>query len=300
MSKLITVPSSPWFISSSFTLNRAVGATSSPFTGKQRTQEYDMVLWTGEVTLPPMNRAQAADWQSFLLDCVGSVNTFNFVDPDAKTPRGTYDGAHLLAEVRVNSGVNVESATLSFTEGSPFGTLQSTSDIFDGCVAGDFITISGANNVENNGTHKITTITSDSIAILGSKLVDEAGTVGCKVRQNVKGSEALSLQSTFSSFTGTIKKGDYLAIYSGNSIHSSRIQLVMATDDATLTTVALGNDHYSVPIQPKLRAPITDDTLIGFSNGYNTSQFRLQDNSINWSANQVSLYGITFGFTEVI
>jgi hypothetical protein len=297
MSKLISVPSSPWFISSSFTLNRAVGVTASPFTGKQRTQEYDMVLWTGEVTLPPMNRAQAANWQSFLLECVGSVNTFNFIDPDAKTPTGTYSANHLAAEVRVNSGANVESATLSFTAAS--STLQSTTDIFDGCIAGDFITVSGANNVENNGTHKITTVTSDSIVILESSLVEEASTTGCKVRQNVKGSEALSLQASGSAVTGTIKKGDYLAIYSGSGATSARVQLVMATDDATVA-VNGGNDHYSVPIQPKLRAPITDDTLIGFANSYNTSQFRLQENNINWSANEVSLYGITFGFTEVI
>ena len=297
MSKLISVPSSPWFISSSFTLNRAVGVTASPFTGKQRTQEYDMVLWTGEVTLPPMNRAQAADWQSFLLECVGSVNTFNFIDPDAKTPTGTYSANHLAAEIRVNSGANVESATLSFTAAS--STLQSTTDIFDGCIAGDFITVSGANNVENNGTHKITTVTSDSIVILESSLAEEASTTGCKVRQNVKGSEALSLQASGAAVTGTIKKGDYLAIYSGSAATSARVQLVMATDDATVA-VNGGNDHYSVPIQPKLRAPITDDTLIGFANGYNTSQFRLQENNINWSANQVSLYGITFAFTEVI
>jgi hypothetical protein len=203
----------------------------------------------------------------------------------------------LAAEIRVNSGANVESATLSFTAAS--STLQSTTDIFDGCIAGDFITVSGANNVENNGTHKITTVTSDSIVILESSLVEEASTTGCKVRQNVKGSEALSLQASGSAVTGTIKKGDYLAIYSGSGATSARVQLVMATDDATVA-VNGGNDHYSVPIQPKLRAPITDDTLIGFANGYNTSQFRLQENNINWSANQVSLYGITFGFTEVI
>ena len=297
MSKLITVPSSPWFVSSSFTLNRAVGVTASPFTGKQRTQEYDMVLWTGEVTLPPMNRAQAANWQSFLLECVGSVNTFNFIDPDAKTPTGTYSANTLSAEIRVNSGVNVESATLSFTASS--GTLQSTTDIFDGCIAGDFITVSGANNVENNGTHKIITFTSNSIVILDSSLADESSTAGCKVRQNIKGSEALSLQASGTAITGTIKKGDYLAIYNSSAATSPRVQLVMATGDATVT-VNGGNDHYSIPIQPKLRAPITDNTLIGFANGYNTSQFRLQENNINWSANQVSLYGITFGFTEVI
>ena len=297
MSKLITVPSSPWFVSSSFTLNRAIGVTASPFTGKQRRQEYDMVMWSGEVTLPPMNRAQAANWQSFLLECVGPTNTFNFVDPDAKTPTGTYSGNHLSAEVRVNSGTNVESATLSFTQAT--SVIQSTTDIFDGCVAGDFITISGADNFENNGTHKITTVTSDSSISVSTVLVDESSTTGCKVRQNVKGSEALSLQASGAAVTGTIKKGDFLAIYSSSATTSARIQLVMATEDATVTSDA-GNDHYSVAIQPKLRAALSDDVLVGFAETHNTSQFRLQENNINWSANQVSLYGITFAFTEVI
>lgn len=297
MSKLITVPTSPWFVSSNFTLNRAVGITASPFTGKQRNQEYDMVMWSGEVTLPSMNRAQAANWQSFLLECVGPTNTFNFIDPDAKTPTGTYSANTLSAEIRVNSGTNVESATLSFTEAS--SVLQSTTDIFDGCVAGDFITVSGANNVENNGTHKITTVTSDSIVNVSSRLVDESSTTGCKVRQNVKGSEALSLQASGAAVTGTIKKGDYLAIYSSSSSTSPRVQLVMATEDATVSVNA-GNDHYSVAIQPKLRAALSDAVLVGFAETYNTSQFRLQENNTNWSANQVSLYGITFAFTEVI
>ena len=89
MAKLITMPSSPNFQRSSFSLNRAVGATVSPFTGKTKTQEYDMVSWLGEFSLPPMNRTTARNWQAFLLEANGIANYFHLTDPDAKTPQGT-------------------------------------------------------------------------------------------------------------------------------------------------------------------------------------------------------------------
>ena len=79
MTKLISMPTSPWFIDSSFTLTRAVGITSSPFSGKQRTQEFDFVGWEGTANLPPMNRTQAVEWQAFLLECIGTRNYFNFI-----------------------------------------------------------------------------------------------------------------------------------------------------------------------------------------------------------------------------
>jgi hypothetical protein len=296
--KLISMPATPWFVSSEFRMTRAVGVSASPFTGKTRTQEYDLVSWEGVATLPPMNRAQAAEWQSFLLQCVGTKNVFNFIDPDGKTPRGTYDGGYLAAEIRINSGVNVTSATLTFA--SSGSQISSSSDIFDGLVAGDFFTVSGANNVLNNGTHKITTKTTDAIVVVDSTLADESTTANCQVRQNIKGVEALSLAASSNTATGTIKQGDYLAVYSGASALSPRVQLVMATADATLTTQSGSPDHYSVPIQPKLRSDLADTYFVGFSSTYNQSRFRLAENKIGWNANQVSLYGISFAFTEAI
>ena len=298
MNKLITIPTSPNFVTSEFSLLRAVGATSSPFSGKQRTQEFDLVAWEGTATLPPMNRETAVNWQSFLMECVGTKNHFHFIDPDAKTPQGTYDGGYLAGEIRVNSGTNVTAATLTFAAST--GTISSTSDVFDGLAVNDFITVSGANNTENNGTFKITTKTSDSIVIVDAALITESSTANCKISQNIKGSEALSLAAATNSATGTIKKGDYLAIFDGAATTSNRVQLVMATSDATETSQSGSPNHYSVAIQPKLRNDLTDTHLVGFSSTHNQSRFRLADNRINWSANQVSLYGISFAFSEVI
>ena len=81
MARLITMPTTPNFVRSNFSLYRAIGQTASPFTGKQLTQEYDAVYWTADVTLPAMNRTQAKEWQSFLLQLKGTTNHFKFADP---------------------------------------------------------------------------------------------------------------------------------------------------------------------------------------------------------------------------
>ena len=74
MAKLITMPTTPNFITSNFALVRTVGTTVSPFTGKTKTQEFDGVYWTAEVSLPPMRRDVALNWQSFLLDLNGQLS----------------------------------------------------------------------------------------------------------------------------------------------------------------------------------------------------------------------------------
>ena len=85
MAKIIPMPSSPNFVKSNFSLVRTVGTTVSPFTGKAKTQEFDGVYWIAEVSLPPMRRADAVNWQTFLLELNGPTNHFKFTDPDALT-----------------------------------------------------------------------------------------------------------------------------------------------------------------------------------------------------------------------
>ena len=74
----------------------------------------------------------------------------------------------------------------------------------------------------------------------------------------------------------------------------------MATADATETSQSGSPNHYSVSIQPKLRADLANTHYVGFSSTYNQSRFRLAENDVKWTANQVSLYGISLAFTEVI
>lgn len=301
MPKIITMPSSPNFSSSTFMLTRAISNTRSPFTGKTKTQEFDYAAWSADVVLPAMTRSTAVEWQSFLLEAKGTSNFFLFRDPDAKNPRGTYNGNSFSGDIRVNSAVNVTSVTLSFS-GS---TITAGTAIFDGLVAGDFFVVEGATNSDNNGTHKIQTKTSDTVVVTTSTLTTESSTASCSVRQNVKGAEALSLDSESASATGTLKQGDYLALFDGNTLSTDTpIQLVMCTEDATLTTQSgsgvAGQDHYSVAIQPKLRADFANNSVAGFSSAYNKSRFRLTENQVEWSANRVGTYGgISFSCTEV-
>jgi len=283
---IIDMPSSPNFASVRFALNRTIAATRSTFTYKQRTQEYDGVYWSAEVTLPPMKRADALEWTTFLTRLQGVKNTFLMADPSHLTNSGTYNQTWLATENRVND----TSETLSFTASSK--TITAATSIFTNAFAGDFIVVSGATNDDNNGTFKITTKTSATAVVVDRDLVDESTTAGCKVQQNIKGATGLSLTNV-SSGAGTIKKGDYLAIHDAASATSNPVQYVMAVEDAT----ASGSD-YGVRIEPKLRANITAGHYVKFSSP--KGQFRLASNQASWSVNEASIYGLSFTAVEVI
>ena len=288
MARIITMPTTPNFTRSSFRLFRAIGQTASPFTGKQLSQEFDAVFWEAEVTLPPLNRTQASEWQSFLMQLKGSVNHFKFADPDALTNQGTFNTTHLLGDKRINN----TSVSLTVTNTNTFTAGAST---FSNAVAGDFIHVTGMANEENNGTHKITTVTSATVVVVDSVLTNVSSTSGCKVQQNVKGATALSLDTT-GSFTGTIKKGDYLGITAGTSTTANPVQLVQVVEDATKTDAS--PDKYSVQIEPKLRSDLADNKFVIFDNP--KGLFRLVDNTVSWDGDHRSLYGISFACIEVV
>ena len=283
------MPTSPNFVRSNFSLFRTIGMTVSPYTGKTKTQEFDGVFWNAEVSLPPMRRDQAVNWQSFLLNLKGQINHFKFTDPDALTNTGTYSTAFLTSELRTNN----TSVQLSFS-GS---TITAGSSTFSNTKVGDFIVVTGATNEENNGTHKVTTVTSATEVVVDSDLTTESNTASCKVRSNVKGATGLNLLASTNSATGTIKKGDYLQIQSSASSTSKPAQLVMVTEDATLTTDS-GKDFYGVQIQPKLRSDLATGHYVVFTNPKGT--FRLTTNEVNWNADNISNYGISFSCIEVI
>lgn len=289
MAKLITMPTTPNFITSNFTLVRTVGVTVSPFTGQTKTQEYDGVYWIAEVSLPPMRRSVAVNWQTFLLELNGAVNHFKFADPDALSNLGTYDTAFLTSNKRVDSN----SVTLSFSS----STITAAASTFSGAKAGDFIVVTGAVNEVNNGTHKIVTRTSNTVVVTSSTLTTESNTQSCKVKTNVKGATGLCLLASTNAATGTIKKGDYLSIQSAANSTGSPAQLVMVTEDATVTTVS-GKDFYGVKTEPKLRSDLAENHYVVFTNPKGT--FRMISNEVSWSADRVSNYGFGFSCIEVI
>ena len=283
------MPSTPNFVRSNFSLFRAIGQTASPFTGKQLTQEFDAVFWQAEVTLPPLNRTQAVEWQSFLMRLKGTTNHFKFADPDALTNTGTFSTTHLIAENRVsNTNVSLEVTNTN--------TIEANANIFGSALVGDFIHVTGMANEENNGTHKITAVTSATVVVVDSTLTNVSSTSGCKVQMNVKGSTGLNLKTTGSN-TGTIKKGDYLGVSGAASATADPVQLVMAVEDAVVTTTSTP-DRFSVQTEPKLRSTLANGHFVRFDSP--KGLFRLADNNAEWSADHRSLYGISFACIEVV
>ena len=183
----IAMPTTPNFMRSTFRLHRAVGQTISPFTGTQKTQEYDYVGWSADVTLPPMRRSVAVNWQSWLTRLKGSSNFFQFADPDALTNTGTYDTAYLEAVPRVTN----TSTTLTFSAAN--STIQDDGGAFANVLVGDYIFITGANDAENNGTHKVSAKADSSNITVTSTLADETNDSACTVKQNVKGATLVDL-----------------------------------------------------------------------------------------------------------
>lgn len=66
-----------------------VGVSTSPFTFAQQIFRHQGQRWEADITLPPMARADAEQWASFLLRLRGQYGTFLLGDPLNATPRGS-------------------------------------------------------------------------------------------------------------------------------------------------------------------------------------------------------------------
>jgi len=288
----IAMPTTPNFMRSEFRLHRAVGQTVSVFTGKQKTQEYDYVGWSAQVTLPPMRRAVAANWQSWLTRLKGSSNFFQFTDPDALTNLGTYDTAHLEAVPRVTN----TSTTLTFSAAN--STIVDDGGAFANVLVGDYIFITGANDAENNGTHKVSAKADNNTVTVTSTLADETNDSACTIKQNVKGATGLALRASTNTAAGSIAVGDYLGVLTAASATSVPKQLLLVTEVSTQTAVSGGKNLISVGTEPKLRADITSGHFVKFTSPKGI--FRLTGNVVEWGGDRNSNYNIGFSVTEVI
>ena len=128
----LTIPSSPYYSKSTWSLQRKTAISLSPFSGAQQVFQYDYALWSATLTLPPMKRSDAANWQAFILKLHGRVGTFLIGDPDARTPRGTISGAVTLGS---NAAVGDYTISLATSQTSQVNVFR----------AGDYIQLgSGA------------------------------------------------------------------------------------------------------------------------------------------------------------
>ena len=138
----LSVPTSPYYSKSSWALQRKTAISVSPFSGAQQVFEYDYALWTVSLTLPPMKRSDAANWQSFILKLHGRKGTFLLGDPDARTPTGTISGS-----VTLGANIAVGDFTISIS--------TSQNSLANAFRAGDYIQLGSA------GTSKLHMIVDD-------------------------------------------------------------------------------------------------------------------------------------------
>ena len=111
-----------------------VASVTSPTTGQQVTYDWQQSYWQGTLSFPPMIRAYADQWASFLLELRGGVNAFLFGDPKAATPKGTPQGTPVVNGAGQGSyGTGVSIYTVSTR-----GWKASTSNLLQ---TGDYIQI---------------------------------------------------------------------------------------------------------------------------------------------------------------
>ena len=92
----LSLPTNKGLAKIRLTANNVVGVSQSPFTAKQQIYKYTGQFWEAEISLPPMKRADAEYWISFLLKLNGSYGTFLLGDPKGGTARGVATGTPLV------------------------------------------------------------------------------------------------------------------------------------------------------------------------------------------------------------
>ena len=71
----------------------SIGVSRSPFTYKEQVFDYGGQSWEADISLPPMDRAEAEEWVSFIVKLKGQSGTFLLGDPSGATPRGSASSA---------------------------------------------------------------------------------------------------------------------------------------------------------------------------------------------------------------
>ncbi|QDP61055.1 MAG: hypothetical protein Tp1123DCM1511741_44 [Prokaryotic dsDNA virus sp.] len=126
----LTMPTSPTnFRQSEWKIISAVSMTQSPYSYSQQVADYGGSLWQTTVSLPPMNRATASEWQTFFMQLHGRYGTFLLSPPDERTIRGaedsspTVNGAHSVGAYDiVIQGAKVSSTVFKKGDYVQFGT----------------------------------------------------------------------------------------------------------------------------------------------------------------------------------
>lgn len=114
----LTMPTQTAFSGSRFEMRRKTSVSESPFSGVQQVYEHPYALWAGVFTLPPLNKAQAAEWRAFFMKLNGRSGTFYAGDPDAMSPNGSVTGSVTLTANAdlMDTSISVDTAIISGTD----------------------------------------------------------------------------------------------------------------------------------------------------------------------------------------
>lgn len=181
----------------SFTLTRESrnALSSSPFTFSQQVLTYPGQRWVANVTLPPLNRADADVWRAFFVKLNGQEHTFTMGDPLSATAKGEAGGTPLL-----NGAITIGDTIIAVDGASVSQT--------DWLKAGDYIQIGTGSNarlymvlddVDTNGSGEanINVWPSVQVAAADNASVVVSSTVGC-FRLNAP---SVSFETGLNSFT---------------------------------------------------------------------------------------------------
>lgn len=170
----LALPTTTGIANITLTARNTVGITTSPFTLKQQVQKHAGQRWEAAVTLPPLDRAEAEEWISFLLKLNGSFGTFLLGDPNGASPRGAITG--YASDILLVNGASQTGNSLAID-----GATASITNYFR---AGDYLQLGGAstselykilNDVDTNASGELTV---DIWPNLRSSPVDNANITG--------------------------------------------------------------------------------------------------------------------------
>lgn len=94
----------------------AVAYARSPFTFAGQAFAYSGQMWTADITLKPMKRADAEQWVAWLISLRGQLGTFLLGDPTGVTARGAATGTPLVnGGSQTGGSLVIDGATPSVT-----------------------------------------------------------------------------------------------------------------------------------------------------------------------------------------
>jgi hypothetical protein len=131
----LSLPTASGIASVSLRAVNAVAISESPFTFKQQIVAHSGQRWEAEVTMPPMKRADAEQWISFLVSLRGVKGTFLLGDPSASSARGSASATPGSPLVN-GSGQTGDSLTIDGCPTSATGYLKT----------GDYIQLGGGSS----------------------------------------------------------------------------------------------------------------------------------------------------------